>query len=179
MLIVLVNYKLSGGLTMTEVIVWSGWIGGLAIGSYALLQFIVSGHTLGVSTAFGNVCAFFSKAAFFKSQDFQNKVNWRLWFILGIPLGGFIAAITSGTAIIPSFSLGQLYDSVLPQQLWLKAIVLSAGGILIGLGSRMAGGCTSGHAIAGLGLLNPPSLAASAGFFAGGIIAVQVLFNIL
>jgi uncharacterized membrane protein YedE/YeeE len=40
----------------------------------------------------------------------------------------------------------------------------------------MAGGCQSGHAINGMSMLNPPSLLASAGFFVGGLVAVQTLF---
>jgi uncharacterized membrane protein YedE/YeeE len=48
---------------------------------------------------------------------------------------------------------------------------------LIGFGARMAGGCQSGHSINGLSVLNPPSLLASAGFFVGGIVAVQILFR--
>ena len=47
---------------MTEVIVWSGWIGGIAIGAYALLQWILTGNALGVSTGFGNVCGYISSA---------------------------------------------------------------------------------------------------------------------
>ncbi len=164
---------------ITTVIFWQGWVGGIAIGSYLLFQLIISGHPLGVSTAFGNVCGMFSRLPFFHRGSFEDNFNWRLWFIIGIPLGGLIAALTSPGPIVPSFSLGELYDSVLPAALPLRALVLSAGGVLIGLGSRMAGGCTSGHSISGLALLNPPSIVASAGFFAGGIIIVQFLFNIL
>jgi hypothetical protein len=46
---------------MTEVIVWSGWVGGLAAGAYALFQFALSGKHLGVSTGFGNICSYISK----------------------------------------------------------------------------------------------------------------------
>lgn len=49
---------------MTEVIVWSGWVGGLAVGAYALLQWIFSGNALGASTGFGNVCSYVSSAPF-------------------------------------------------------------------------------------------------------------------
>jgi len=67
---------------------------------------------------------------------------------------------------------------VLPASVPLRGLVLVAGGVMIGYGSRLAGGCTSGHSITGLSLLNPPSLVASAGFFAGGIVAVQALFGL-
>ena len=164
---------------MTQVIVWSGWIGGMAVGLYTLFQWIVSGHALGVSTGFGNICSRFSRANFFHQGEYATANNWRLWFLIGLPLGGFIAALTSPGEIVASFSLGKMYDSVMPQALWAKGIVLTFGGALIGYGSRSAGGCTSGHSIAGMSMLNPPSVFASAGFFAGGIIAIQTLFRLL
>jgi hypothetical protein len=161
---------------MTEVIVWSGWIGGIAVGLYALFQLIVSGKLLGVSTGFGNVCSYISKASFFKEGEYTKPGNWRLWFLIGLPLGGIIAALTSPGAVTLSFNLGTLYESVMPNALWMKALVLFGGGIMIGYGARLAGGCTSGHSIAGISLMNPPSILASAGFFAGGILMVQSLF---
>ncbi len=164
---------------MTEVIVWSGSVGGLAVGTYALLQWLVSGNALGASTGFGNVCSFVSNASFFHEGEYETANNWRLWFIIGIPLGGLLGALTSPGEIVASFSMGQMYDSVLPQALWAKGLVLIMGGVMIGYGSRMAGGCTSGHSIAGMSMLNPPSVLASAGFFVGGIIMVQLLFRLL
>ncbi len=164
---------------MTEVIVWSGWLGGLAVGLYTIFQWLVSGNALGVSTGFGNVCSLVSRASYFHEGEYTEANNWRLWFLVGLPLGGLLAALTSPGAIVASFSLGTMYDRVLPQALWAKGAVLALGGVLIGYGSRMAGGCTSGHAIAGMSMLNPPSVLASAGFFVGGILMVQFLFRVL
>lgn len=163
---------------MTEVIVWSGWIGGLAVGAYALSQWILTGHALGASTGYGNVCSYISKATFFHQGDYENANNWRLWFLLGIPLGGLLAALTSPGQLVPSFSMGAMYDRVLPQALWAKGLVLTLGGIAIGYGSRAAGGCTSGHSISGISMLNPPSVLASAGFLIGGTVMVQALFRL-
>ena len=164
---------------MTEVIYWAGWVGGIGIGLYGIAQFIISGHLLGVSTGFGNVCGLVSKNSFFHTGKYADNFNWRLFFVIGIPLGGLIAALTSPGPLVLSFSLGPLYDSVLPESLLFKLPILSLGGIMIGYGSRLAGGCTSGHSISGLALLNPPSILASAGFFAGGIIMVQTLFGLV
>lgn len=161
---------------MTEVLTWSGFVGGLAVGAYAILQLLLIGRPLGVSTGYGNLCALGSERPFFKNAPFANPRNWRLWFLLGLPLGGLIAALASPGAIEPGFSMGTLYDSVLPAALPARAVVLTLGGIAMGFGARMAGGCTSGHAIAGLSLRNLPSLVAAVGFFAGGIIVVQLLF---
>ena len=52
---------------MTEVIVLSGWAGGLLVGLYALLQLALFGSPLGVSTGYGNVCALTSRKPFFRS----------------------------------------------------------------------------------------------------------------
>jgi uncharacterized membrane protein YedE/YeeE len=170
---------------MTQVLYWSGWIGGIAIGLYSIIQFYLTSKPLGVSSAFTDTCSIFSNLSFFTKNKEENgitkdsKLTWRIWFLLGIPLGGLIAALTSPGPWIASLSLGELYDSVLPATPIFRIIILTLGGIMIGYGSRMAGGCTSGHSIAGLGLLNWPSLIASVGFFAGGIIMVQFLFRFL
>jgi uncharacterized membrane protein YedE/YeeE len=123
------------------------------------------------------VCALLSRARYFRTGDYATWNNWRLWFFLGLPLGGTVAALTSG--IVPSLtmSMGPLYDSVLPGATAWRGAYLIGGGALIGFGARMAGGCQSGHSINGMSLLNPPSLLASVGFFIGGIVAVQALFR--
>lgn len=162
---------------MTDVIVWSGWIGGLLVGLYALLQLALFGSPLGVSTGYGNVCALTSRKSFFSSGPYADKNSWRLWFMVGLPLGGLLAALLSPGAISTSFVMGAMYDSVLPQAIWAKGAVLAGGGVLMGLGARMAGGCTSGHAIAGITLLNWPSVVSAVGFFVGGIVAVQLIFR--
>ena len=165
---------------MTDVIVWPGWVGGIAVGLYALAQLLVSGQQLSVSSGFGSICGACLRLPFFRHEKFLERgtSSWRLWFLVGLPLGGLIAALTSPGALTASFSLGPMYDAVLPSAVWAKGLVLIVGGVLMGVGARMAGGCTSGHAIAGMSLLNWPSIVAAAGFFVGGIAAVQVLFRV-
>jgi uncharacterized membrane protein YedE/YeeE len=58
-------------------------------------------------------------------------------------------------------------------------LILLIGGILIGFGTRYAGGCTSGHAISGLSNLQIPSLKAVIGFFIGGLIMAYLLFPLI
>ena len=57
--------------------------------------------------------------------------------------------------------------------------ILLIGGLLIGFGSRYAGGCTSGHAISGLSNLQIPSLKAVIGFFIGGLIMVHFILPLI
>jgi uncharacterized membrane protein YedE/YeeE len=60
-----------------------------------------------------------------------------------------------------------------------KIFILILGGLLIGFGSRYAGGCTSGHAISGLSNFQLPSLKAVIGFFVGGLIMVNFIFPLI
>ncbi len=161
----------------TEMVIWAGWMGGIAIGLYSLIQLWISNKQLGCSLAYGNFCGLGSRLSYFHIGEFKQLNNWRLWFIVGIPLGGFLAHITSPDANFEwGMDMGIMYNQFLPQADWLKAIVVMIGGILMGLGARMAGGCTSGHVIAGCSLLNIPSLLAAALFFIGALVTVQILF---
>lgn len=54
-------------------------------------------------------------------------------------------------------------------------LYLLTGGMLVGFGTRYAGGCTSGHAISGLSNLQVPSLIAVVGFFIGGLVMTHLL----
>jgi hypothetical protein len=163
---------------MTEVVTWAAWLGGLAIGAYAVTQFVLTGRALGVSSGYGNLCALGSRQRFFCCDAYGQPNAWRLWFLAGLPLGGVLAALSSPGPLTASFSLGTLYDSVIPENLVTRFFVLLLGGALMGYGARQAGGCTSGHAITGISLLNWPSMVAAAGFFAGGILMVQLLFGL-
>ncbi|MGB5931223.1 MAG: YeeE/YedE thiosulfate transporter family protein, partial [Cyclobacteriaceae bacterium] len=58
-------------------------------------------------------------------------------------------------------------------------LILLVGGFLVGFGSRYAGGCTSGHAITGMSMLQLPSLIAVVGFFIGGLAMVYLLFPLI
>jgi uncharacterized membrane protein YedE/YeeE len=55
-------------------------------------------------------------------------------------------------------------------------LILAIGGFLVGLGSRYAGGCTSGHAISGISDLQVPSMIAVVGFFAGGLLMTWLIY---
>jgi len=57
--------------------------------------------------------------------------------------------------------------------------ILFFGGLLIGFGTRYAGGCTSGHAISGLSNLQVPSLIAVIGFFIGGLLMAHLILPLL
>lgn len=162
---------------MNDLVVWPGWVAGALIGLYLAAQYLITGKPLGCSSGYGNACGLVSKRAFFHQGSFDASTSWRLWFALGLPLGGLLAALSSSGIPTPSLEMGTLYESVLPQAIWLRGLYLMLGGMLIGFGARLAGGCQSGHSINGLSQLNPVSLLASVGFFVGGIASVQALFG--
>jgi uncharacterized membrane protein YedE/YeeE len=118
-------------------------------------------------------------------------------FLLGAILGGFIVKqfLSSGEPV--AISQNTITDlaalgisspvSVQPEELFsleslftLKGfLILALGGLMVGFGSRYAGGCTSGHAISGLSDLQLPSLIAVIGFFIGGLLMTFVLFPLI
>jgi uncharacterized membrane protein YedE/YeeE len=92
-----------------------------------------------------------------------------LLFFLGLVLGGALAAAVGGgwalSSGLRSDGLARLADHLgLPSQ-----GLLLAGGLLVGAGTRMAGGCTSGHGLCGVSQLQPGSLLATAAFFGAAV----------
>ena len=87
--------------------------------------------------------------------------NWRWLFIAGLLLGGAVTHMVIGQSIPAPYGA----------TLWLLAM----SGMLVGIGTRMGGGCTSGHGVCGLGRRSPRSLVASLTFMAFGVITVFVL----
>jgi len=146
---------------------WPFWAGGAAIGGFVLLFLAATGQALGVSTGFTDACA----APF----DPQARRSWRLPFLVGIVGGGLLAALLSG-GVAPTFAMG-LFDTVVSASLPVKALVFGAGGVLIGFGARLAGGCTSGHGIVGMALRAPSSILATAAFMVGGFVVTNVLLR--
>jgi uncharacterized membrane protein YedE/YeeE len=131
--------------------------------------------------------------------DFDWKAQrWNLVVVIGAMLGGFVAvnfmSDASNVAINPKTvqQLTQLgieapNGRLLPNALFgpetfqspKMIVLLLVGGILIGFGSRYAGGCTSGHAIAGMSNLQVQSLKAVIGFFIGGLLMSHFIFPLL
>ena len=90
---------------------------------------------------------------------------WRALFLLGLLVGGLVTHNVIGQPV-PA-------ESTAP--LWL----IAASGLLVGLGTRMGGGCTSGHGVCGLGRRSPRSLVATLTFMTLGIVAVFIMQSML
>ncbi|MEV6701777.1 YeeE/YedE thiosulfate transporter family protein [Streptomyces sp. NPDC051453] len=93
--------------------------------------------------------------------------------LVSIFLGGLIAAVTSGQFHL-RFDMGPGFRDVVTANPTTMIVLLFIGGVLVGFGTRLAGGCSSGHGLNGCGRLRPVSLVATAVFF-GTAVAVSFL----
>jgi len=96
-------------------------------------------------------------------------INWtaHLTFLAAMVLGGFLAAISSGHFEL-RLDLGATHTRLFGEE-WREWLVLLASGTLVGFGTQMGGGCTSGHGLSGVPRLSPSSLIATAMFFASAV----------
>ncbi|MFF8991971.1 YeeE/YedE family protein [Streptomyces sp. NPDC014983] len=93
--------------------------------------------------------------------------------LLSVFVGGFIAAVTSGRFHL-RYDMGPGFRNLVTADPATMIALLFAGGVLVGFGTRLAGGCTSGHGLSGCGRLRPVSIVATAVFF-GTAVAVSFL----
>jgi len=175
---------------------WPWYISGplIALVMYLLLK---QGKDFGMSNNLRTMCTVLGagKTSSFFRFDWKTQ-SWNLLVVLGTAIGGFIAHnfLSDGTASqINSKSVADLKElgiidhlqGYLPESIFIfdgslfQFLLLSIGGVLIGFGTRYAGGCSSGHAISGLSNFQLPSLIAVIGFFLGGIIMVHFLFPLI
>ena len=142
---------------------WPWWFSGILIGLTVPLLFLLAGQSFGISTSFQQIdamCLPHSRLAYFREYDWRQGL-WVLMFVIGVAVGGYLGA--HWLSAQPIEFLPESYTG-LP-----GAVRLFLGGILVGFGTRYAGGCTSGHAITGIANLNWPSLVATIFFFVGGL----------
>jgi uncharacterized membrane protein YedE/YeeE len=127
----------------------SALIGGGMIGlaSVALMLFI--GRIAGIAGIVGGLFG-----------SVGSGIGWRLAFVAGLIAGPFVVPLAGGT--IPDVTI----DAPLP--------IVVAAGLLVGFGTRLGSGCTSGHGVCGLARLSPRSLVATLSFMAAGAAVVFV-----
>jgi uncharacterized membrane protein YedE/YeeE len=176
---------------------WSWWFSGTMIAAimFFLLYF---GQSFGFSANLRTICAAAGLGQKTKFFDFNWRSQiWNLFFLVGAIIGGFVAKQFLSTDLPVEISQATIHDlsklgiaapsSLQPIELFgidavgsLKGfLVLAVGGLMVGFGSRYAGGCTSGHAISGLSDLQVPSLIAVVGFFIGGLIMTFVILPLI
>ena len=148
------------------------WLGGLLIGWFIILHFIVVGRSAGCSTGYACAVDILQKD---DDSRFGELDPLKLFFILGLPIGGLIHAFLFSDGWQLSFDMG-VYESVLPESEWMKTLILLVGGSFLGFGARMAGGCTTGHALVGGAILNWVSILTAILFFTFATATTWLLF---
>ena len=168
---------------------WPWYVSGFLIGMI-MLTLNYFGKVFGMSSNLRTLCtiAGADKVADFFKFDWKSQ-KWNLFVLLGAMVGGYVAVTFMSdpsnvdlnpktVAQLVAMGIDAPNGKLLPQTIFgFEALqspkmicILIIGGILIGFGSRYAGGCTSGHAIAGMSNLQRQSLKAVIGFFVGGLI---------
>ena len=177
---------------------WPWYISGplIAIVMALLLYF---GKTFGMSSNLRTMCTIGGAGKFSDFFKFNWKDQiWNLIVVFGAIIGGFIAtqylsndSITNLNAEtvneLQHMGFNNAGETLVPNEMFnLEAItsvkglfLLILGGLLVGFGTRYAGGCTSGHAITGLSSLQKPSLIAVIGFFIGGLIMTNIILPLI
>ena len=177
---------------------WPWYISGLLIAA-VMLSLIYFGKTFGMSSNLRTLCSVMGagKASEFFRFDWKAQ-RWNLVVVLGAMIGGWIAvnylSDSSGVQLNPQtvtelrqMNIDEPNGKLLPDALTSADAlqspkilgILLVGGLLVGFGTRYAGGCTSGHAITGLSNLQLPSLIAVIGFFIGGLLMSWLLLPLI
>lgn len=132
----------------------SGALGGALIGLAAALLLALHGRIAGISGIVGGLL-----------PPRAGDALWRLLFVLGLMLGALLVRLCSGAPLaVPVES---------------STFTLVLGGLLVGLGTRLGSGCTSGHGICGLARLSPRSVVAVLTFMASAMLTVYALRHAL
>ena len=132
----------------------SAAIGGVLIGLSAALLWLGIGRTAGISGIVGNLWT-----------SWPGDLSWRIGFIVGLIAAPLLYKLAGGW--LPQVSL--------PGS---SGLVILAG-LLVGFGTRLGGGCTSGHGVCGLARLSPRSIAATALFMGTAVITVFVTHHLI
>ena len=176
---------------------WPWYVAGPLIGLMVPLLLLLGNKRFGISSSLRHICAacFPASISYFK-YDWR-KEAWNLFFAGGVLLGGMVAALfllnnepiqvsPALTNELARYGISD-YSGLVPVELFnwsnlftLKGLVLMVlGGLLVGFGTRYAGGCTSGHSIMGLSNLQWPSLVATCCFMVGGFITANIFLPLV
>lgn len=150
---------------------------GAGIAAVTLTLCVVARRRLGISTTFEDVCSLALPLPYFRRSTVVLGRVWRLPFLAGLVLGGFFSAWFGG-GWSPTLALG-MFDTTIGFGPIGKLAWMFGAGVLIGFGTRLAGGCTSGHGIFGISNFELPSLVTTVSFTAGGTLTTQVLYRLV
>jgi len=129
-------------------------IGGLLIGLSASLMLLLHGRIAGISGILGGLL-----------KRRAGDVAWRLLFLGGLVAGGLVFALVS--------------PDLLTDDLQRSTATTAGAGLLVGIGTRLSQGCTSGHGVCGLSRFSPRSAVAVVTFMGTGVVAAYISQRIL
>jgi uncharacterized membrane protein YedE/YeeE len=172
---------------------WPWYVAGPLIGLMVPLLLVLGNRHFGMSSNLRHICAaaFPARLEFFR-YDWRHAGLWNLALVAGVAAGGFIGGqlLAGPDVAIADEARAQLaalgirdFSGLAPREIfaWSRLFTLKTlscvvgGGFLVGFGTAWAGGCTSGHGIAGLANFDRMSLLAVLGFFAGGLVGTFVV----
>ncbi|MFD1614349.1 YeeE/YedE family protein [Gelatiniphilus marinus] len=176
---------------------WPWYVSGPLI-TLVMALLLYFGKTFGMSSNLRTMCAIGGAGKFSDFFKFNWKdQTWNLIVVLGALIGGFIATqyLSNNTPTnLNPLTVSELQNmgfknagaNLVPNEIFAletlnlkNLLLLIVGGLLVGFGTRYAGGCTSGHAITGLSSLQKPSLIAVIGFFIGGLIMANLMLPLI
>lgn len=128
-------------------------LGGLLIGTASALFILANGRIAGISGILGGLL-----------RPTSGDVMWRLAFLLGLIVAPAVLAAFVAP-VVPTIDAGPT--------------TLIIAGLLVGIGTRYGGGCTSGHGVCGLSRLSPRSLIATLAFMGSGMAIVFAMRHLL
>jgi uncharacterized membrane protein YedE/YeeE len=152
-------------------------VAGAGIAGVTLALLFVANRRLGISTGFEDLCSLAVPLPYFRRANLLAARGWRLPFLAGLVIGGMLSALSTG-GWHPTWELG-MFDRVIGFGPEGKLVWMFTGGLFIGFGTRLAGGCTSGHGIFGLSNLEWPSVVTTASFMAGGIATTAIVYRVV
>lgn len=162
---------------------WSPYQVGAGIGVLSWLTFLYADKPLGASSSYATAAGLIGQRLapdhtkglkYF--QDEPPKLNWGLVFMLFALVGAFLAALGSGE--FQSQWIPSMWQDRFGEDSWLLRFVVSfCGGVVMAVGARLTGGCTSGHGISGTMQLAVSSWITVVALFAGGIVTAYLMYG--
>lgn len=159
---------------------WSPYAAGIGIGVLSWLVFLLSDNTLGASGSYAKTAGMIERLV--RGRKVEDRtyyrenppvIDWGWMLLVGLVVGSFLSAWLSGDFHI--VTVPELWKQHMGSNAFFRWLIALAGGILMGIGSRWADGCTSGHGISGTLQLVVSSWIAVTCFFIGGVVTALII----
>jgi uncharacterized membrane protein YedE/YeeE len=151
--------------------------GGAALAAITLALLFIANRRLGISGGLDDLCSLALSSPYFQRPFVRSSRPWRIPFLAGLVFGGCLSALLAG-GWAPIWALG-MFDAAIGLGPSGKLAWMFLGGVLIGFGTRLANGCTSGHGIFGISNLEWPGLVSTVAFMGAGIVTTNVLYRVI